>query len=227
MQEYEGQEEQLDLKSSPAAIVTLIALALLFLGAVIFFGFQTWGFVNWLFPDDGLMMKILAVVNFDLFSYVWLSVGLFLARWIQPMSRTLAVIAGVVTFLLSLGCSIIQIMIGNAERFGTNTNMDFVYTADAFIIVALVWNICTLLGLIHIQWPYISGYNPPKKPQGKGRGWFGKKQTSTPVQQQLSASSTPSHDADYAEFQAWRDQQTSPLAQPELETKASQNGHKQ
>ncbi|MFL5628742.1 MAG: hypothetical protein ACJ788_24440 [Ktedonobacteraceae bacterium] len=183
--EQENQEE-LELSHSPAAVITLIALALLFLGAIAFFGYQTWQFVNWLLPEDSLLMKVLAVINFDVFSYVWLAVGLFLARWTQPLTRTLAVIAGIVTFLLSLGCSVIQIMIASAERFGTNTNMDLVYTAYAFIIVALVWNISTLLGILHIQWPYISGYHPPKKPKNK-KGLFGLGKKAVPAPQPKEA----------------------------------------
>ena len=142
---------------STMAILTLIILAILAAGAIGLFAYQTWEFVNWLFPVENLLMKILAVVNFDIFSYVWLMVGLFLAPLLHPTSKSLAFIVGIVTFILSLACSVIQMMLAQSERFLTAIDPKIIYFAYALVILALVINIVTVLTLLHIQWPYISG----------------------------------------------------------------------
>jgi hypothetical protein len=144
-------------KLGPAAIGVIIALSVAGTGAVILFGWQTWEFVNWLLPTDSLLMKILAVVNFDVFSYIWLATGLFLGRHIEKVSKDMTFIAGIVTLLLSLACSVIQMTIQRDERFLTNIDPNQVDLAYGMIIIALIWNIITILILLHVEWPFISG----------------------------------------------------------------------
>src|SRR5579863_9166280 len=44
---------------------------------LILFGWQTWQFVNFLFPDDQLLMKVLTFISFDFMALVWAVVHTF------------------------------------------------------------------------------------------------------------------------------------------------------
>ena len=218
------QEQQEREPLSTPAILTIIVLCLLGLGAIVLFGWQTWEFVDWLLPSERLLMKILAVLNFDGFSYVWLAAGLFLARILQSTTRSFTLIAGIVDFVLSLACTVIQMTLQSAERFFIHIDPNVVYLAYAVIVIALVINITTLMAIVHIELPILLGLPPKPK---KRRRFFAQAQT-TAQERTFSSAEVQAMLEAVKSGQKAVGPDTSPLAEaPSPAKKASQNGASQ
>lgn len=133
--------------------VILIVLAALGLGTAVLFGYQTWELVNWVLPQEAMLMKILAVLAFDGFSYLWLAASRFLKYQLRPGAKGWCQVTGVIDLVLSLICSIIQMNIAEAERYVYQIDIHLVYLANIIIVAAVVLNLVTLLAVVHIQFP--------------------------------------------------------------------------
>lgn len=140
-------------------VLAILAISVLGVSALGLFAYQTWEFVNWLFPNEGWLAKVLAVVNFDVFSAVWISLELFVN--LRHGSKVACIIAGGLDFILSLACTVIELSLqaatqmSNGQAPGTSTNL--ITAGYVVVIIALVVNIICVWQLFRIQWPYISG----------------------------------------------------------------------
>lgn len=79
-------------------------------------GWQTWLFVNWVFPEEELGFRILGMVNFDIMAFFWLAVGTFYRFW-HHQSKTWVLIAAGITGTLSVVASFIMMSIQGFYRF--------------------------------------------------------------------------------------------------------------
>lgn len=136
----------------PATAILLVGLALALLGMLILFASQTLGFVNWLYPSDELFFKILTFVCFDVLSFVWALVVL-LYKYADERAKTVAWVAAVLDFLLSLVASVLYLIIQNIYRFHLVIDPNWVVGSTIVTIVALVANILLLVVFLTFDVP--------------------------------------------------------------------------
>lgn len=136
------------------AVLILILLGLCALGL---FAYQTWEFVSWLFPSESFGYRILALVNFDVFSTVWLCLHLFV--YLQPGAKKASQIAGTIDLILSLVCTVIELMRQASQQLIGMYNPDpnMIASGMAIVVIALLVNFLSLLAVLYSQWPVISG----------------------------------------------------------------------
>src|SRR5947207_2532461 len=82
--------------------------AFIYLGLIVLFGWQTWQLVNYLFPGDQLMAKVLTLLSFDVMAVVWGAMDLFYS-FASRGAKMLVRVAWIITFLLSLVASILYL----------------------------------------------------------------------------------------------------------------------
>src|SRR5258708_140317 len=75
--------------------------AAIYVGLIILFAWQTWAFVDWLFPSDQLLFKLLTVLCFDVMAVFWAATDLFY-RFAVKGARTLVRWAWAISFVLSV-----------------------------------------------------------------------------------------------------------------------------
>ncbi len=114
------------------------------------FGWQTWQFVNWLFPDDQLLAKILTMLSFDILAAFWAVVHTFY-RFASRGAKTWVIIAWGLTFILSLLASILYLVIQFYFRFSISVSPAMVDIGYAVSIVALVFNILALMSWLILE----------------------------------------------------------------------------
>lgn len=137
-------------------VLAIILVSALGVGALVLFAFQTWEFVDWLFPSEQFLYKALAVANFDVMSVVWISLELFVP--LTHASKNTAIIAGGFDFVLSIFCTVVQMVRSSQSQFAASALAPgWITFAYVLIILALVINLVSLLVLFRSEWPYISG----------------------------------------------------------------------
>jgi hypothetical protein len=140
-----------------------IILALAYLGLLILFGIQTWLFVDWLFPSDQLLMKILTVISFDFMAVLWASLESFYI-FVDRASHSLVKWAWGFTFLLSLIASVLYMVLQSMFRFHIGVSQDLINLAYGITITALVFNIICITFFIRHEWmirhPRLYEYEP-------------------------------------------------------------------
>jgi len=125
--------------------------AAIYVGLLILFAFQTWFFVDWLFPGDQWIFKLLTVICFDVMAVFWAATDLFY-HFAAKGARTLVRWAWAITFILSLLASIFYLVIESMFRFQvpiTPTTVDIGYGVTIF---ALTLNIIFLTFWIYQEW---------------------------------------------------------------------------
>jgi hypothetical protein len=125
--------------------------AAIYLGLLILFAWQTWSFVDWLFPSDQVLMKILTVLCFDIMALFWACVDLFY-RFASRGARSLVRWAWAVSFILSLLASIFYLVIESMFRFQITISQQTVNTGYGITIGALTLNILFLTFFLYLEW---------------------------------------------------------------------------
>ncbi len=115
---------------------------------LLLFAWQTWEFVNWLFPDDELIFRILTFICFDVMALVWGLTDLTY-RFTDYAARTIVRWGWIVTFILSLVASILYLVIQGFFRFHLSISVDMLNIGYGVSIVALVYNILILTAFLY------------------------------------------------------------------------------
>lgn len=140
-----------------------IIIALLYIGLIILFAWQTFLFVNWLFPGDQIMMKILMVICFDGMDLVWGLCDLFY-HFASKSTRTLVRFGWGISFVLSLLASIFYLVISSMFRFSIVLTPEQVDLGYAITIVAVVFQVVMVTFFLYIEWlvrhPYQDEWYP-------------------------------------------------------------------
>lgn len=128
-----------------------ITMGLAYVALLILFGIQTWLFVDWLFPNDELLMKILTVVSFDVMALLWACLESFY-RFATAGTHTIVKWSWGITFLLSLIASVIYMVLQSMFRFHLEVSPQLINTAYGITITALVFNIVMITFFIRNEW---------------------------------------------------------------------------
>lgn len=123
----------------------------IYLGLLILFGYQTWQFVDWLFPSDQMLMKLLTVLCFDVMALFWACVDLFY-RFASRSAHTLVRWAWAISFILSLLASVFYLVIESMFRFQIPLNQQTVDIGYGITIGALTLNILFLTFWLYLEW---------------------------------------------------------------------------
>ena len=115
---------------------------------LLLFGWQTWEFVNFLFPDDQLLMKILTLFSFDIMSLIWGCTHRFY-NFAHPQAKVAAAWGFWVTTFLSFVATIIYMVIQSMFRFHVLVGADIVNMGYGVTIGALVLNILLLATFLY------------------------------------------------------------------------------
>lgn len=121
----------------------MIIAGTIYVGLLIYFGWQTWQFVDWLFPSEQLGMKCLSLLSFDIMAFLWACIDLFDRKKNEPASRLVRWAWGI-SFALSLIASVLYLVISNMLRFSVPITEGAIDTGEAVTIVALTLNILFL-----------------------------------------------------------------------------------
>lgn len=128
-----------------------IIASVIYAGLLILFLYQTWSFVNWLFPDDQSLMKMLTVLCFDVMALVWAIIDLFYMA-ASKASKTLVRWAWAISFIQSLLASIFYLVISSMFRFQITITPVYVNTGYGIVIFALTLQILFLTFWLYIEW---------------------------------------------------------------------------
>ncbi len=139
---------QVQRKHSNVGLFTILALA--YIGLLILFAWQTWGLVNFLFPDDQLLMKMLTLFSFDIMAFLWGCAHMFY-RFAHPTSKAAVKWGWGITNLLSLIATVLYMVIQNMFRLRILIDNNLVSLGDGITIAALVFNIGILTVFLYYE----------------------------------------------------------------------------
>ena len=122
---------------------TIIA-GIIYVSLLIYFGWQTWLFVDWLFPSQQLGMKCLSLLSFDIMALVWGCIDTFDKKNLRGGIKTMIKWAWCIAFILSLLASVLYLVIANMFRFNIPISQTTVNVGEAVSILALVVNVIFL-----------------------------------------------------------------------------------
>src|SRR5712691_6026859 len=120
-------------------------------GLLLLFGVQTWLFVNWVFPDDQLLAKVLTLISFDVMALFWSLAHTFYSFKSHGAQWWVRIAWGL-TFFLSLVASILYLIIQFYFRFHLAVDQTWVSVGYAVSIVALVANILALMAWLILEY---------------------------------------------------------------------------
>lgn len=137
--------------------------ALIYIGLLVLFCWQTAIFVNWLFPDDQVMMKILLVFCFDGMAFFYAVADLFY-HFASKNTRGIVRWGWGISFFLSLLASVLYLIINSFFRFHLVIDSTWINVGYAVTIVAVVFQVCMVTFFLYIEWltrhPYQDEYLP-------------------------------------------------------------------
>lgn len=126
-------------------LTVIIYVALLFL-----FAWQTLLFVNIIFPDDDVMVKILTVFSVDGMGFVWACLHTFY-RFAHPGAKTAVRWGWGVTYALSAIISVLYLVFTFILNFSRVTDITSIKIGVALSIAALMFNIVTLSFFLYLE----------------------------------------------------------------------------
>lgn len=194
-----------------------VVVAIIYVGILLLFAWQTWSFVDWLFPSDQLLMKLLTVLCFDIMALIWACLDLFYHHATRG-ARTLIRWAWAISFILSLIASIFYLVLESILRFKLEITPVTVDIGYGVTIVAVTETVLFVTFWLYIEWsarhPHEDDFEYDfEKPAASTSVQFARTRTQT-----RTISESPQHPLQGPD--------TSPLAQPNLDVqKASQNGN--
>ena len=131
--------------SSLFVIVWIAGVSLLIL-----FAWQTWEFVNYLFPDDEVLYRFLTFACFDIMALIWGCLDMF-ARIIDPRARNVVRAGWIVTYLLSGIATVLYMSIQGYFRFHLQITPDMLNIGYTVSIFALVFNAAIFTSFVYIE----------------------------------------------------------------------------
>src|SRR5260221_8101324 len=129
----------------------LVIFGVIYLGLLILFGYQTWQLVDWLFPNDQLLMKVLTLFSFDVLAAAWACAHPFY-HFRNRGAKTWVQVAWVLTFLLSLIASILYLVLESFFRFHVQVSNTTVNVGYGISIFALTLNILALTAFLILEY---------------------------------------------------------------------------
>lgn len=129
-------------------------ISFLYLGILLYFGFQTYYFVNWLFPQDNLLVKIATIVTFDGMAFVW-SVACTFYRFHSKNARWWVTVGWFGTFLLSCGATICYYTVENLFRFKLEPSQDMITWGYVLTLLAVLFNILVFVRYFQLEWSHM------------------------------------------------------------------------
>ncbi len=185
----------------------------LYVALTIYFAYQTWTFVDWLFPDDQIIMKALTLISFDVMSVFWGCLDLFY-KFASPGAKMWVRVSWIVTFILSSIASILYLVVESVFRFHLSVSPATLNTGYIISIIAVVYNIIALVMWVYLEYTwrhprqdhidYYRQFRPVKKAKKQ------KVLDRAPAPAALPATPLPSNIL--VEEQGPAEQQTEPLA---------------
>ncbi|HVB23611.1 MAG TPA: hypothetical protein VNG51_16860 [Ktedonobacteraceae bacterium] len=131
-------------------------MVLVQVGLLLLFAYQTWMFVNLLFPNDYLLMRVLTVFSVDGMALVWACLGWFY-HFAHPHAKTVTKIGKWIDYGLSAVISISYMIMTYTFRFYKITDLNTVQIGTVCSIVALIFNVVMVFFFldneIHTRWP--------------------------------------------------------------------------
>lgn len=124
--------------------------ALIYIGFLILFAWQTILFVNWLFPDDQIEFRILMATCFDGMSLFWSLLDLFY-HFATKATRTITRWGWGISFLLSLLATVFYLILSSVFRFHLVLGQDQVNIGYAITAVAVVFQVVMLTFFFYIE----------------------------------------------------------------------------
>lgn len=124
-----------DYHAPSSVLGFLLKMALLVF--LLWSGWQTWLFVNWVFPEEEIGFRALGMINFDIMAFFWLSLATFYRFW-HYRSRTLVLIAAGITGTLSVIASFIMMSIQGFYRFHLPVSTD-IYNISVWACLAALF----------------------------------------------------------------------------------------
>lgn len=128
-----------------------IVVAVVYTGILILFGWQTWGFVNWLFPSDQLLMQVLTMLCFDVMAAIWAVIDLFYHHATRG-SRSIVRWGWAISFILSLLASVLYLVIQSFTRFSVTPSASMVNTGYTVTIIAITLTMLLVTFWLYSEW---------------------------------------------------------------------------
>jgi hypothetical protein len=138
-------------KNHTGNIGLFIIMTAVYVGLLMLFAWQTWQFVNWLFPDDQILMKILTVLCFDIMALLWSCLDLFY-RFASRGARTLVRWAWAISFILSLLASVFYLIIESMFRFQVTLTQSAINVGYGISIVAVTLQVLFVTFWLYLEW---------------------------------------------------------------------------
>lgn len=129
----------------------LVVFGLLYAGMLILFGWQTYQFLDFLFPNDQMLMKVLTLISFDVLAFLWGATDLFYS-FASRGAKAIVKWAWLITFLLSLGASILYLVFQSMFRFKLDVSQDMINAGYTISIVALTYNIVSIMFFLYCEY---------------------------------------------------------------------------
>lgn len=138
-------------KKNTGGIVTFSIASIFLLGFTGLFAWQTWEFVDFLFPSDAILMKILTLLSFDVMLLVYGMLDLFY-RFATKLSHNLIKIGWGFAGFLSVTTTILFFTISSMLRFQVVISPALVDWGYVIVTVSVVVNMVILTFWWRIEW---------------------------------------------------------------------------
>lgn len=131
--------------------ITFTIASIFLLGFTGLFAWQTWQFVDFLFPSDAILMKILTLLSFDVMLLVYGSLDLFYP-FVTSVSHNLIKVGWSVAGLLSIITTILFFSISSMLRFQIVITQSMVNWGYVIVTISVVVNMIILTFWWRIEW---------------------------------------------------------------------------
>lgn len=136
--------------------ILFIIVCIVQVGLLLLFAYQTWEFVNILFPDDLLVMRLLTVFSVDGLAALWASLMWFYS-FAHPSAKTVAKVGKWIDYTLSAAISITFMVMTYTFRYFHVTDLTWVQVGSVCSIAALILNVVLVFVFldkeIGTRWP--------------------------------------------------------------------------
>lgn len=132
-------------------------MGLFIIGTVFYLSFiglflwQTAAFVNWLFPDDQVLYRIITVCVFDVMALLWACIDTFY-RFATRGSHQLVKWAWGVSFIAAMIASVFYMVLQSMTRLDFTPDIAWIDTGFGIVILVTVLQILFLTFWIRMEW---------------------------------------------------------------------------
>lgn len=128
-----------------------ILVAVIYGGLLILFGWQTWQFISWLFPDDQVLIKALSMLCFDVMAAVWAAIDLFY-RHATRGTRGIVRWGWGISFILSLVASILYMAMYAFTRMALIPAIWMIDVGYAVSLIAITVTVLLVMFWLYNEW---------------------------------------------------------------------------